>query len=175
LGALTDSEVVELLKAGFLMPTDFFWTAGMADWQTLAEFNAPPGTAAGVAGFVKSATRQVAAASGAVAAGTARVTRQIRSVAGGSSTTLAKSTTRALDVFTPRIRELVSRQLLEQSFSHVQASLRDDEFMRKLFGATYDCLPKPVYRFVSEQAFIAFCMERRSELLGEAGDRSSEK
>jgi hypothetical protein len=37
--------------------------------------------------------------------------------------------------------------------------------MRKLFGATYDCLPKPVYRFVSEQAFIEFCMERRRELL----------
>jgi hypothetical protein len=55
---------------------------------------------------------------------------------------------------------------VKQSLTRAQAAMRDDEFMRKLFGATYDCLPKPVYRFVKEEAFIQFCMERRGKLLG---------
>jgi hypothetical protein len=44
--------------------------------------------------------------------------------------------------------------------------------MRKTFGAVYDCLPKPVYRFVSEAAFIEFCMARRRKLLGLGDDAS---
>ena len=35
----------------------------------------------------------------------------------------------------------------------------------KVFGAAYDCLPKPVSRFVPEQQFIAFCMKHRAQLL----------
>ncbi len=165
LGTLTEPEATELLSAGFLLPTDFFWAAGMADWQSLAELKALPAANAGTAGVVKLATRQVAAAGGVIAAGTARLTKQIKSVADGGKARLAESANRTLKGFTPQIQKLVSRKLAEQSVTRVQASLRDDEFMRKLFGATYDCLPKPVYRFVSEQAFIEFCMERRRELL----------
>jgi hypothetical protein len=37
--------------------------------------------------------------------------------------------------------------------------------MRKLFGAAYDCLPRPVQRFVGEEKFVNFCMQRRQKLL----------
>lgn len=43
--------------------------------------------------------------------------------------------------------------------------VQDDEFMRKTFGAVYDCLPKPVCRFIGEERFIAFCLEHRRRLV----------
>jgi hypothetical protein len=75
-------------------------------------------------------------------------------------------TSRLLDSFTPQIQKLVAHQLVKQSLTRVQAAMRDDGVMRELFGATYDCLPKPVYRFVKEETFIQFCMERRQKILG---------
>lgn len=70
-----------------------------------------------------------------------------------------------LVAFVPQIRKLVSSQLVMQSVARIEVAIHDDDFMRKLFGATYDCLPKSVYRFASEEVFIQFCMERRKELL----------
>jgi hypothetical protein len=64
---------------------------------------------------------------------------------------------------------------VSQSAAHAQAALRDDEFMRKVFGATYDCLPRPVRRFMTEPAFIQFCLERRWELLGLRGRQAVEE
>jgi hypothetical protein len=46
-----------------------------------------------------------------------------------------------------------------------QAALKDEEFLRKLFGAVYDCLPKPAKRFVSEPAFLEFCFKHQRKLL----------
>jgi len=46
-----------------------------------------------------------------------------------------------------------------------EAALEDEIFLRKLFGAFYDCLPKAVYRFVSEHAFIDYCLRHRRKLL----------
>jgi hypothetical protein len=44
-------------------------------------------------------------------------------------------------------------------------ALRDEVFLRKLFGAVYDTLPKPIYRFVSEEAFLTFCFKHQRRLL----------
>jgi hypothetical protein len=70
-----------------------------------------------------------------------------------------------LAAFTPQIQRLVSSQLVKHSVARVQAAVQDDALLRKLFGAVYDCLPKPLYRFVKEEAFIQYCMERRKQLL----------
>jgi hypothetical protein len=50
----------------------------------------------------------------------------------------------------------------------VQAAIRDEAVLRKVFGALYDCLPAPVRRFVPEGAFVNFCMDHRLRLFANA-------
>ncbi len=84
---------------------------------------------------------------------------------------LTDSARGTLDSYTPQIRKLVENQLVQRSVTHAQDALHNDDFMRKVFGATCDCLPKPIHRFVAEQAFIEFCLEQRQRLLGPASTR----
>jgi hypothetical protein len=66
----------------------------------------------------------------------------------------------------PQIRKLVTQQMVKSSVTRVRTAVHDNEFMRKVFGATYDCLPKPVHRFVTETAFIEYCTKHRQKILG---------
>jgi hypothetical protein len=175
LGTLTEAETFELLDAGFLLSTDVFWTAGMEDWKLLAELKPQSTGPTNSAGLVKLARQQIAVAGGAFSSEAARLKHKLKSVADGGKARLTESTSRTLEAFLPQIQKLVSHQLVSQSAAHAQAALRDDEFMRKVFGATYDCLPRPVRRFVTEPAFIQFCLERRWELLGLRGRQAVEE
>lgn len=164
LGALTNIEAVEMLRAGFLSPTDLYRRDGTADWKLLAELQAEP--EAQPASALKLAQQKLAATGGEAMSQAAHLTRKLKNVAARGKVQLTESGSRMLDSYTPQIRNLVSNQLLSQSVTRTQDALQDDEFMRKVFGATYDCLPKPLYRFVTEEVFIQFCMERRRKLLG---------
>ena len=65
------------------------------------------------------------------------------------------------------IRELIGKGCsLILTTGGTGVALRDDELLRKVFGAVYDTLPKPVRRFVGEETFIEFCFKHRQRLLG---------
>jgi len=166
LGILTETETHELLQAGFLVPTDLYWTEGMADWKPLAGFKPEPKGKSSPATLVKLAKQTVKFAGMATVAQAARLRSGLMSVTGSGHLPLKATANQLLGAFTPQIQKLVSGQLLKHSMSHARAAVHDDEFMRKLFGATYDCLPKPLYRFVTEEVFVRYCMERRMEWLG---------
>ena len=87
-------------------------------------------------------------------------------LAGLGKSGLTSSTNRILDAFVPQIQNIVAKQAVKGSIEKVQAAVHDDVFMTKFFGAVYDCIPKPVYRFVREQDFIQFCLLHRRRLLG---------
>jgi hypothetical protein len=173
LGTLNEAEALELLRAGFLLPDDAYRIEGTADWRTLAEFAPESESKPKPTMLMQLAKQKVVAAGEATAAQATRLTAKLRSVTDRQTHQLADSANRMLRAFTPQIRQLVSRQLVKQSVARVRASLRDDEFTRKLFGATYDCLPKPVCRFVTEETFIQFCLEHRQKLLGSAAATES--
>ena len=153
LGVLPEREVRDLLSVGFLLTSDTFWTRGMSEWQALADFERGLSTADASPGWLTKAARTAGRAAGKL-----------------KSTTLPKVRVvpvaeRVLADFLGPLKELVARSLSEDVIRAAKERLQDDEFMRKTFGAVYDCLPKPVYRFVKEQDFIAFCLERRKQLL----------
>lgn len=166
LGTLTTAETRELLRTEYLLPTDFFWTAGMPDWKPLAEWDSPAAEETESPDYLALARQHVTVAGGRLAAEAVRLRDQFKSAAAGNTTRLTENANRMLHAFTPQIQRLVTRQVVEQSATRLQALLRNEDLMRKLFGATYDCLPRPVRRFVSEPMFITFCLERRRELLG---------
>ena len=166
LTALSETEVRELLREGFLLPTDLYWSEGVKDWEELRALEAKPENPSRSAALVELARQKASATGQAAAAKAFRLTHELKSLATRGKSQLTDSTKRLLELFTPQIQKLVEHELVKQSLTRAQAVMRDDEFMRKLFGATYDCLPKPVYRFVKEEAFIQFCMERRQRILG---------
>jgi hypothetical protein len=165
LGILTEAETIELLHAGYLLPSDLFWTEGMKDWKLLAEFKLGAEEKTSPAALMKLAKQKVKSAGEVAVSQAARLTSRLKSVTGAGRSRWTVPANQMLEAFTPQIQKLVSSQLMKHSVARVQAAIHDDEFMRKLFGATYDFLPKPVYRFVKEEAFIQFCMERRQKLL----------
>lgn len=174
LGALAGSEAIEMLRAGFLSPTDLYRIEGTVEWKPLSELSPEP--EAKSAFTLKLAQERLGAAQGSVVSGAELLTRSLKRVATLGRVQLTESASRMLDSHQPQIQKLVAVQLFNRSVTRTQAALRDDEFMRKVFGATYDCLPKPICRFVTEEAFIQFCMERRGELLGpQDGGESPQK
>ena len=166
MGPLTGGEVRELLREGFLLPADLYWEAGMAEWDELRKFESGPSTGTKGPALVELAKQTVSSAAKSAATRASGLTRMLQLLAGRGHDRLGGATTRWLDSFSPQIQKLVSNQVLRQSITRAREAVHDDEFMRKFFGAVYDCLPKPVCRFVTEKAFIRYCMERRFKLLG---------
>jgi hypothetical protein len=165
LGVMTEEEIRELLRVGFLRLTDSYRTEGTEDWKPLSVFESDSGVRERSALLAK-AREKISAATGSVTQGATGLTRKLQSLANAKKEKLTDATQQILEDFTPQIQKLVSNQLVANSLTKAQATVHDDEMMRKIFGAVYDCLPKPVYRFVTETAFIEFCMERRGKLLG---------
>ena len=108
---------------------------------------------------------RVKGAAAQVGSGATRVAARLVSMTSRGSTVIGATASRLLEDYVPRIRESVSAALA-RSAGAIDSKLQDEVFLRKTFGAAYDTLPKPVYRFVSEEAFIEFCFKRRSKLLG---------
>jgi pimeloyl-ACP methyl ester carboxylesterase len=63
------------------------------------------------------------------------------------------------------VQKLLAAQLKDKPLTAARSALQNDELMRKAFGALYDCLPRPVCRFIGEDAFMRFCLQHRERLL----------
>jgi hypothetical protein len=158
LGVFSREEVGELLAAGFLRPTDSFRTAEGAPWQPLSELVPAGPEPAGRLDQVKG----VAAKIGAKAA---KATARLVALTTRGRTALVATASPLLVDYLPRIRESVGAAL-SNTAGTIDARLQDEAFLRKVFGAAYDTLPKPVRRFVGEESFIEFCFKNRGKLLG---------
>jgi hypothetical protein len=146
----------------------------MADWKPLSRFepemaSLPPLTP-------DQLRRAVAAAANSIAAHAGAVGRKLRSLAQAKGVSVDAASRRLLEDYVPRIRQELAKQLA-QGAVQARTALEDEAALRKVFGAIYDCLPKPVCRFVSEQQFIEFCVERKRLLAGERtrGDTQEHK
>ena len=163
LGTLTEGEAVEMLQTGFLSPEDLYRVEGAAEWKPLSALRLESGIKS--PSTLDLARQKLVAAGNAAASQATQFAEKLKHVATRSKAGLTDSASRMLDSYVPQIHNLVAVQLAAQSLTRAQAAMRDDEFMRKVFGATYDCLPRPVARFIGEEEFIQFCLERRRKLL----------
>lgn len=165
LGVLSEQEAHELLRAGFLLPDDDCWTEASERPRPLAQRVGESTSVAETPGLLRRAKSHLTAATGAVADATGNLTRKLGSLARTRKAQLTLSTGKLLEDFIPQLQKIISRQLLEKPAQAARTAVRDEVLMRKVFGAAYDCLPKPVYRFVTEPAFIQFCLDHRRRLL----------
>jgi hypothetical protein len=163
LGAITEHEAPDMLEAGFLSADDLWRAEGSSKWKPLAELTFK--TTAQPTSVLTRAQQKVKSTTSAAFSQAVQLTQKVTRVAARGKDHLTDSARGKLDSYTPQIRKLVENQLVQRSVTNAKSALHDDEFMRKVFGATYDCLPKPIHRFVAEQAFIEFCLERRQRLL----------
>lgn len=165
LGEMTESEATELLQIGLLRPDDRYCTDGLNEWKPLGELPVPSQASPGTAGWAGQARRTFSAARSAVINTTGEWADKARSLAGATQAGAASVTEKLLSGFIPQIRKIVSGLAQTKPFAALRSGVNDDQLMLKFFGAAYDCLPKPVCRFVSEQQFIAFCVKHRAQLL----------
>ena len=163
LGSLPAAEARELVATGFLKPSDEFWIDDPGAVLTLEKlFELPSSRRPPLLARVKSS---VVTAGGVARERAANVSRNVSALVKGQRIAAAASTTRALEDYMPSLRNLVSENLAKMVCS-AESALKDEQFLRKLFGAVYDCLPKPVRRFVAEASFVEFCLKHRRRLLG---------
>lgn len=169
LGALTKVEAQELLHAGFLKPTDVWRSEDSTKQFPLRELLPSPAAPA----FSKVLKQKLTGAGQSLVDGATQVASKLKSAAGRGHGQLTLSSRQMLEAFVPQLQKLVSHQLLSQPVESIRGALGNEKFMRTFFGAIYDCLPKPVCRFVAEDAFVAFCMERREQLFKNASPSGS--
>jgi hypothetical protein len=160
LGRLSVDEATELLHVGFLLPTDQFWTDPSPQPRPLCELEETPSAVS--PGWLGRAKASVVTTTGVVLRGaghvTGKVSRTIRSPLWGAVAA------KLLGHYVPRLRELIALRMRATART-TQAALKDEAFLRKLFGAVYDCFPRPLHRFVSDQVFIEYCLKHRRKLL----------
>lgn len=164
LGMFASDDALELLHAGFLLPQDSFWSdhstvrrplSGLKEYLETLEPS--------VLERFKTGVRTAAEA---VIEGASVVQQKVGAMTGNRRADLNYAKAVVLEGYLPRIKEEVTARLRHTAHS-ASAALRDEVFMRKLFGAVYDTLPRPVCRFVTEEGFIEFCFRHRDRLLGD--------
>ena len=162
LGKLSVREAAELLRAEFLLPTDEFWASASPERRLLSELHKAPSSVS--PGWLARAKTSVVTTTGAVVQGAGHSTSKVSETIRGGPTLVGAVVTKVLDDYVPTLRERSATQL-KATVQTTQDALRDEVFLRKLFGAVHDCLPKPVHRFVSEHVFIEYCLKHRHKLL----------
>lgn len=168
LGMLPETEARELLAAGFLKPTDHFRAEAGADLKPLFELVSPPTAADRNTSWLAKAKDSLVSAGSSVADTAGEFASQAWRLTRATQSKAVEIPDRLLSAFLPQIQGILNGLLETKPFQAVRNGVRDDDLMQKVFGATYDCLPKPVCRFVSETQFIAFCMKHRGQLLGDS-------
>ena len=161
LGTLSEAEVRELLEAGFLQASDLFRTNPGERWKPLAALDDPVSETAG-----GSLVSRILPAAKNLFDATTDAVRTVKDIATTQKDQLGDATSSVLESFLPQIRSVVARVSETPPFRVIKSGVQNDEFMRKLFGAAYDLLPRPVQRFVSEERFVAFCMKHRQKIVG---------
>lgn len=165
LGTFTAEEVNELLVAGFFRPSDRYWMPGMPDWLPVGEVFEPPSSSPKSAERFASLRKSVADTSANLAASLGGLARRAKTTAAETSRALTATKQRMLEEQLPTLQRLLKEHLKEKPLAAARSALHNEETMRKTFGALYDCLPKPVCRFVTEDAFVRFCFQHRERLL----------
>jgi predicted CoA-binding protein len=163
LGSLLPAEAAELLQAGFLKPTDSWRWENSDTWRPLGQLPQEPTPAS----LTKRLQTKLTEAAHSAATGATQITAKLKSWVGQGQNQLTLSSRQMLEGFVPQLQKLVAHQLIQQPIASVRVAFADDEFMRKFFGAVYDCLPRPVCRFIAEDVFIEFCLERKELLFKE--------
>jgi hypothetical protein len=159
LGSLEVADAVELLRDGFLRKTDEFWVEDYLQRHSLEEL--PSIAKSSDSSLLKLARKRAAATREIIRMGAEKIGRTAAATGAAAKVAQAK----ALEGYLPRLRQQTVDALTKSTRS-TQAALKDEEFLQKLFGAVYDCTPKPVRRFISEPVFIQFCLKHRRKLLG---------
>ena len=162
LGSLTAAEAREMVAAGFLRPSDGFWNDDRGKVLPLDTLLAAP--MGGRPPLLMRAKSSVVTIGSVARKETAKLTRGVSALIKKPKDVVAASSSRALEDYLPKVRNLVSDHLAK-TLRSAESALKDEEFLRKLFGAVYDCLPKPIYRFVGEASFVEFCLKHRNRLL----------
>lgn len=165
LGMFASDDAIGLLEAGFLLPADVFWTDHSATRRPLSQLKEY--TAKLEPSLLQKVKGGVFTAAGMMMEGATVVHDKVTTIAGQRKAELTYAKAVVLEGYLPRIKETVTSKVKESAQS-AEAVLRDEVFMRKLFGAVYDTLPKPVCRFITEEGFIEFCFKHRNRLLGDA-------
>lgn len=158
LGVQSQAEADELLRVGFLSPTDSFCADESQAWPPLTRLSRVPPSTAGRLATVKEAT-------GNVGTRATRVADKVISVTGRGGSAVRVTAWRRLEDYLPRIRDSVTSAPAKTT-SAIDLNFRDENFLRKLLGAASDTLPGPGRRFVGEEAFIEFCLKHRGRLFG---------
>lgn len=164
LGTLPESEARELLELGVFKPSDFVAGDGITGSAPLGDLNLFPARAPKRSWF-ETARDSVGQVASAAATSAGQVAEKVKSIATTPPAALSAATTKILDGCTGQIQKALAGLGDSRPMQAIRSGVRDDETMRKVFGAAYDVLPKPVCRFVAEERFIAYCMEHRARLL----------
>jgi len=164
LGTLTPAEARELLAVGFLRPTDSWRWESSPERLSLSQLVSKSSAAP----LTKMIQHKLTTAAQSAVAGATQLTSQLKSWAGQGQDQLTLSGQQMLEAFVPQLQKLVAHQLIQQPIASLRSAFRDEKFMRNFFGAVYDCLPRPVCRFITEEAFVTFCLERKELLFKQA-------
>ncbi len=168
LGTLPETEARELLAAGFLKTTDQFRAEPGVELRPMADLVSTRANEERSGTWFSKARDSIVSAGSAVAGTAGELASQAWRLTQATQSKAVEIPERLLSGFLPQIQKIITGLLETKPFQAVRDGVRDDDLMQKVFGATYDCLPKPVCRFVSETQFIAFCMKHRSQLLGDS-------
>lgn len=162
LGVFRAAEAQELMATGFFLPTDMFWICEVRDARRLVELD--PNEISPAQNAAKRMTVAVLNAADTLRQRATSVAARVSVAAGASRHEIDAAKNRLLEDFLPRLQNFVGGAFAQTSRT-VESALRDEPFLRKLFGAVYDVIPRPVQRFVSEQTFVEFCLRHRDRLL----------
>ena len=165
LGKFALKDLADLIEAGFLRPDDDYWISGMSDWRPLNELPELRAVGAATADWKSEAKDAMVNATGLLARGTTALAQKAREFASESWDRSSLATHQLLNDFIPKTRELVRQQLESKPFLASKTALENDDLMRRLFGSVFDTLPVAVRRWVDEDQFVSFCMDKKTDLL----------
>jgi hypothetical protein len=117
--------------------------------------------------LAKKAKQSIVSGSSAVAGKSTELAGRLKSATASQGTMAANSARQFLTGYLPQIRDIIAHRIEKRLLTPARNAIGNDELMRKTFGAAYDCLPKPVRRFVAEKEFIEFCLLHRRKLVPE--------
>ncbi len=174
LGTFTSNEVGELLAGGFLKSADMYWMPGLPDWQLIGEAFKAADPSSTPSGWLTIVRHQVVERSSDVVARVGELVERVRAGTAEGGQSLSKVRQMILEEQLPYLQKLLAAQLKDKPLAATRNVWQNDELMGKAFGALYDCLPKPVCRFIAEEAFVHFCLEHRERLLKPTGQAGSD-
>src|SRR5437867_1399116 len=166
LGTFTLTETEELVETGFLQITDDAWSDRMAEWRPLGE--TLPRLKAASADWRDKVVAGATLLSGVVGQRAGRFVATVRSQAADGKEAVSHAKRLALERYLPQFQKLLAEQLRDKTAAVIQAAVHAEWVVRNVFGALYDCLPRPLRRLAPEAIFVNFCMDHRQRLFAVA-------